>query len=322
MAATSPEFALSFQEHNSLIPVSSNRFVYEGHTLQGARCDFLMQTFADSVNKRFDATLTNIIIGLHQEIFHIPIDQAEREVKHNRRGRFKIESTILANTLRLEERGRDKLLAMILGLLVSPMGRTFSGRFNLPSKGTESEPNYIGYSTQEEWSLNTENGIVKVMYVSGFGVLPEYRRMGLGAKFLGIANSVHEPDIILLRLRSGAAVAALRKSELIHGKVVPFEMTYDEDPLMRAVLALADKKTAHPNPINAVTGVTKAVYEEGKDLAYEPDPSHPVASLVDRQIGKIMNPDDGDGVYVAIRVIGRERWSTQTPQTADRYPLN
>lgn len=223
-------------------------------------------------------------------------------------GRFKIESTILANTLGLEERGREKLFAMSK---LSSIIRTISGgRFNLMSSiGTEPEPNYIGYSTQEVWSLNTDKGIVRVMYVSGFGVLPEYRRMGLGAKFLGIANSIHEPDIILLRLRSGAAAAALRKSELIHGKVIPFEMTYDEDPLMGAVLGLADKKTVHPNPINAATGVTKAVYEEGKDLAYDPDPSHQAASLVDRQIREIMNPDEGDGVYVAVRVIGRERWS-------------
>lgn len=309
MATASVEYALGLQGHSCLIiPDSSRRFVYLGHTLYGHR-DFLVQAFEGNISE--SESLINIAIWLSQQIFHISFDQAREEVEHNIKKRPNIEkSMILANTLGPEEKGREKVLAMLGGRLASLFSRAFpGGRLDsIPSRDTERE--VIGYSTQELWPLKTKKGEVDVMYVSTMAVLPEHRRMGLGSTFFSAANSSLEPDVIMLRTRSGAAVAALRKSQLIEGPVFPLDETYDKDPLMRAVLNKTYRRTGYKRAIDRERGIIREFYPDKRDLAYVPDPNHPVASEADKRMEELgLERNNGDAMYVGGKVIGRKLWS-------------
>ena len=138
-------------------------------------------------------------------------------------------------------------------------------------------------------------------------ILSPYRRRGLGAKFLEIANVLYKPDIIALRMRSGAAKECLRKSGLTEGPISPFERLFDEDSIMAGVLDLADKKTEHPKPVNKKTGRMEGVYPEGWDRAYKNDTKSKEANDADVQMHEEfdLEPDNGDAIIVAARVSGK-----------------
>lgn len=298
MATTSPECV-------NLIPVTNRVFPYEGLTKQGKRRSFLVGAFIGDKYRTNLLTLRHIAIHLDQKVFGIPFDQASEEVHQNMR--LESGSMLLASVPESEVRGSEKLKAMSWGRSALAIGRIL---MEVPEQTSEPEPECIGYSSQQLWLLPMERKQIKVLYISTMAILEDYRRMGLGAYFLSIANALYQPDIITFRTRSGAAIAALRKSTLVNGQpIYPLERYYDEDTIMGAVLKLADRKTVHRNPIDLKTGLTKAVYLEGSDYAYKPD-GRPgtIAFDADQRMRELkLNPDEGDGIYVAGRVIGRNR---------------
>lgn len=285
-------------------PVSNRRFTFESPSGNS-----LMEAFIGDPYKDNFLNLKKIAVALDQDVFCISYQQALREVCSNMKD--KSGSIIVAHALepRLsEERGLEKIVAMS-SRLASSVVKVFNGEGIKPVVGF-SEMGYIGYSTQQLWTLTKEKRSWKILYMSTMAVLPGYRRMGMGARFIGIANSLYNPDILLFRTRSGALKSCLTKSKLGEGSVYPFDEPYDKDkdPVMAATLDLADEKTVHPNPIERSRGLTKAVYTEERDFAYQVDRTHSESSQAFVQMIEWgLDPDNGDAIHMAVRVIGRQK---------------
>lgn len=295
-----------------LRPVTPDKHFYRGINRRGDRTvDFMVEAFSGSPLQRHRETIKGITVPIHQEVFDIPFDQAQREVEYSFRGRDRITKSVnLARTLPPESKNGEGVLVRASANLASAVVKLlWRGEYEMRKRGGQDD--YIAYSTQELWSLPVEGqSPVKIMYVSGLAVMDDYRRLGVAAYFLTVGNSSLRPDIIMLRIRSGAVVAAVKKSKLGEGQpIFPLDQTYDQDPIMQAALKLADQNTMHPKPIDPVTGVTESVYEEGEDRAYVPDPSHSTASGADLRMKELgMNAAEGGATYIAVRVVGRNRW--------------
>lgn len=324
MALASPElnhiyFSAGFY---SLRPRTPEVFAYRGVNKRGDRSiDFLVENFPGSLMQKHQETLQGITTGVHQDVFEISPEQAMEEVDHNFRGtgrnRFKGRSIILAR-LDPAARGDKQETPPPLANLLSTVVRTITrGRWDLTRRGVdEISDDYIGYSAQETWLLPVEGRSkpLSIGYISDIAIRREYRRLGVAAYLFNVANASLRPDIIVMRIRSGAVVAALEKSKITGGNPseggnlkFALDISYDDDPIMQRVLDLADKFTIHPHPISKSTGVTNFVYAEGEDRAYVPDPTHAVASAADKRMYDMgVRASQGGAAYISVWVKGRE----------------
>lgn len=275
------------EAHNLTAPVTNLRYTYDGFRDDGSRVRYLISAFTGDTYRRSLRIIRAIGVDLDMTVFGISREEALAEVYQN-----------------MKKEGGTVLLVEVLG---SGIARTECGRERVVSE-LPGESRCVGYAALQTMSAGTGRGSIRVMYSATRALLPQHRRAGVGGKFLEIGNGLYQPDVISLRTRSGAASASLVDSGLVRRPIFPLGRLYDEDLDMTRVLETLAERTLHPNPVDMVTGITKAVYSEGRDRVYIPDQTHKESyEAYLRMIELGLDPDNGDGMYIAARVIGRPR---------------
>lgn len=284
-------------------PVTTRALTYEGyHGDQMVKA--AIEIYRGDVYRQCRPLLRAIDINFHEAIYRIPREQAEREGTQD----IKPEGIVfLIRSLGLQSSRADSASNILTapGQLVSAVAESVAEAPKLPREDING---YIGCIVAQSWNVPWREGVgvIKVLYLTSGAILKQYRRMGLGSKCIEIANVLSQPDFVLLRLRSGGAANSFLKARLPNDEpLIPLEERWNKDDLTATVLEYADTKTWHSNPIDKVTGITEAVYEEGEDKAYQPDPNHP-ASKIDQQMRDLgLRPERGDGMYFGRKVNSR-----------------
>ena len=268
------------------------------NTYEGPRGKSLIEAFTGDTYIRNRDPLREIAIKFEQRVFGIDRKQASDEVFQNMRwDRGIVELAHELEPYSPEENGFEKA------------GRFVAEILHLPKPEKESIDGYIGCVTGQLFMLPTDEGFKKILYMSGGTILDEYRRMGLGAKFFQVANGLHKPHIIMIRVRSGRAIGSLIRSKLVDPeKIFPFYKRWSADPEKEKALGIVEKRTINPKGVDKETGIAESIYLEGWDRAYTPDPKYPESYkwVVEmKELGLVSA--NGDGMFIAADVIGRYR---------------
>lgn len=301
---------------NYQVLVPRFRLTYEGRSASGIEATYVVDQFVgDSYRKNFPE-IFDIVVDLSREVFKIPHRQAFNEARQSMKSDSG--SALLACVVAYKRPEENGILAAP-GRMWSSVTERLSGISRSKPEGELCLGSYIGFSTEQLFMLNsTEQGNLRVLYMAMGAILPMYQRMGLGAKFLEIANVLHKPDILAVRFRSGAVSRSVRKSRVTKWPFFPLERRYNQCPVMKEVLDLLGRKTVHSESIHPDTGVLRRVYAERKDSAYKADRTHEKACEDDRIIREelLANPDEGDAVYGAAKVSGTSKGLVMENDTA------
>lgn len=250
--------------------------------------------------------LRKIAVATDQVVFGIDYDQASREVGHNVKARSGIMITArLADSEKtMEELGMEKEQAESTDL-ASTVARKLNG---ISEADKQLLQGYIGYATAFSFMVPVADRYVKTMFISTEAILELYQQMGLGAKFLEIANILYKPHVIAFRSRSGRMVGSVVRSELIDAEsIYPRYRRADREREMAEIRAGLESRTINPKGVDPETWIAEGVYPEGWDRAYTPDPTHKSYEWDVWMEEAGLKAEEGNGMFFAADSIGRFR---------------